>query len=165
MSTIKRHWNRPGIPHKGWRCVDAIDLERATPDAVCQMCGRERLRFVHTMRHPDYPDHLQVGCVCAAKMESDPSAAANRERRLLNLAARRRTWLSRGWRTSRKGNEYRKVQGHVVTVFPERFDLDCWRFSIARGNEKPQFSDSRSATIHEAKLAAFDALADRLGWG
>ena len=70
-------WNKAGIPHKGWSCVDVEDIAEYFDDAEeieyeqCEMCGRERIRFVHIMRHPDYPDELRVGCVCAEKMSDD----------------------------------------------------------------------------------------------
>ena len=60
------NWGRPGVPHKGWVCVAVDDLGH--PDHVCQMCQKELVRYVHTMAHPDYPDRLDVGCVCAAHM-------------------------------------------------------------------------------------------------
>ena len=52
-------WDQPGVPHKGWHCVDVVDLrangERAddTDYATCQMCGNEKIRYVHIMEHPD----------------------------------------------------------------------------------------------------------------
>lgn len=48
-------WSTAGITHKGWLCVEVIDLRAdVTPSeetdyAVCQMCGNERIRFVHVM--------------------------------------------------------------------------------------------------------------------
>lgn len=51
-------WSSAGIPHKGWTCVDVIDLRangeqpEDTDYATCQMCGNEKIRFVHVMQHP-----------------------------------------------------------------------------------------------------------------
>ncbi|MDD2958951.1 MAG: hypothetical protein PHE06_07960 [Lachnospiraceae bacterium] len=62
-------WNKAGIPHKGWTCIDVVDLaEDSEPgDEVqyeqCEMCGNERIRFVHIMHHPEYSEELHVGCV------------------------------------------------------------------------------------------------------
>lgn len=73
-----RRWDKAGVPHKGWRCIRASDLRFEHGDyyepQVCQMCGNERLRFVHLMRHDDYPSDLLVGCVCASKMEGNSAA-------------------------------------------------------------------------------------------
>ncbi len=52
-------WDQPGVPHKGWRCVDVVDLRANgepaddTDYATCQMCGNEKIRYVHIMDHPD----------------------------------------------------------------------------------------------------------------
>ena len=38
-------WDQPGVPHKGWHCVDVVDLRAdgesadETDYATCQMCG------------------------------------------------------------------------------------------------------------------------------
>ena len=70
-------WNKPGLPHKGWTCVDVIDLAEgideteSIPYEQCEMCGNEKIRYAHVMSHPDYPDEIYVGCVCAEKMTGD----------------------------------------------------------------------------------------------
>jgi hypothetical protein len=61
MATGK--WREPGVPHRGWSCVDVEDLGQ--PDATCGMCEVQVIRYVHTLEHPDYPEALHVGCVCA----------------------------------------------------------------------------------------------------
>ena len=46
-------WNKEGLPHKGWQCLDVIDLaERAEsgdsiPYEQCEMCGNEKIRYAH----------------------------------------------------------------------------------------------------------------------
>lgn len=48
-------WDQPGVPHKGWHCVDVVDLraDGGPADeidyATCQMCGNEKIRYVHVM--------------------------------------------------------------------------------------------------------------------
>ena len=67
-------WDQPGVPHKGWHCVDVVDLRAdgesadETDYATCQMCGNEKIRYVHIMEHPDLNENFDVGCVCAEKM-------------------------------------------------------------------------------------------------
>ena len=56
------------------------------------MCGRERIRFVHIMRHPDYPDELRVGCVCAEKMSDDYVNPRRAEDTLKKRAVRRKNF-------------------------------------------------------------------------
>ena len=43
-------WSQPGVPHKGWSCDHVVDLgiyERA----ICEMCEKQEIRFVHSMSH------------------------------------------------------------------------------------------------------------------
>ena len=47
------------------------DSTEEIPYEQYEMCGNERIRFVHLMQHPDYPHELRVGCVCAEKMSDD----------------------------------------------------------------------------------------------
>src|SRR4051794_39614902 len=69
-------WSQPGVPHRGWSCVDIEDL--GAPDLVCEMCERQEIRSVHHMEHPDYPGSLRCGCICAGHMEEDLTGAQRR---------------------------------------------------------------------------------------
>ena len=70
-------WDQPGVPHKGWHCVDVVDLRAdgesadETDYATCQMCGNEMIRYIHIMEHPDLDESFDVGCVCDEKMSGD----------------------------------------------------------------------------------------------
>ena len=89
-------WNKPGLPHKGWTCVDVIDLAEgideteSIPYEQCEMCGNEKIRYAHVMSHPDYPDEIYVGCVCAEKMTGDYVNPRRCENELRNRAQRRK---------------------------------------------------------------------------
>jgi len=157
---MSHRWSLPGVPHKGWDCVHVADLEEAV--GTCEMCGKEEIRYVHTMRHPEYPDDLDVGCVCASNMESSPAAAKYREQRLRGVAGRRSRWLGRNWRISRKGNPWLKVSGYMVTVFPDNYRRFHWRYSIVRSGgvgAAPRYSAKSYPERDQAKLAAFSDLA------
>ena len=99
-------WDQSGVPHKGWDCVDVVDLRAdggpadETDYATCQMCGNEKIRYVHVMAHPDLAENLEVGCVCAEKMSNDYEGPRRREAKLRNRAVRRTRWLQRKWRVS-----------------------------------------------------------------
>lgn len=60
-------WDQPGVPHKGWHCVDVVDLRAdgepadETDYATCQMSGNEKIRYVHIMEHPDLDENFEVG--------------------------------------------------------------------------------------------------------
>ena len=158
-------WSQPGVPHKGWICIEIEDF--GALDAICEMCEVQEIRYAHHMEHPAYPESLRVGCVCAANMEDDYDRPLKRERALKNAAQRRRRWLSRSWRTSRRGNSFLNTDGMNITVFERRPGV--WGARITdriTGNELP--SKRRNMTEEAAKLAAFDTmifLKEERGWG
>lgn len=151
-------WDRKGLPHTGWSCAGMEDLGSA--DGQCEMCGKEEIRYVHFMRHPDIGETLPVGCICAEKMEGEygreRSRARQREAKLRNAAGRRHRWPSlTGWTRSKKGNVHIKKDGRRVVVFASgaRF-----KFLIEdAGRAEPYFSPRSYVDVREAKLAAFDA--------
>lgn len=148
-------WNTAGIPHKGWWCVEVIDLRAdGTPSeetdyAVCQMCGNERIRFVHVMAHPDLSERFDVGCVCAEKMSDDYEGPKKKESRLRNRAVRRARWLQRAWRISAKGNSFLNLENYNLVVYPTK--TQRWGYKIG-----DRFSQKTYETVNEAKLALFD---------
>ncbi len=60
-------------------------------------------------------------------MADDYIGAQHREKVLRNAATRRRRWLSRDWRTSSKGNDYRNTDGYNVVVFGQ---ATSWSYSV-----------------------------------
>jgi len=151
-----RRWDRPGVPHRGWSCADVIDLgsdegERLT----CEMCGKESIRFVHVMEHPDHDGQLAVGCVCAERMANDYVGPRKREAELRNQAARRATWNRRHWIAKANGNHVTKIgKGKYLTVFRT---TSGW-YGIAFDK---RYSRRWFATPDEAKQAAFDFVEGR----
>src|ERR1700732_4267397 len=102
--TTHGKWSESGVPHKGWMCIGVEDL--GAPDAVCEMCETQEIRYVHAMTHPDYAGELHVGCGCAEKMEDDYVRPRLREKALRSAAGRKKRWLARRWRESARGNPY-----------------------------------------------------------
>jgi hypothetical protein len=151
-------WNEPGVPHKGWTCVGTEDLREDDPDAAlatCQMCKVQEIRYVHHMTHPDYTGGLDVGCVCAEKMEEDYTAARRREAPLRSRAARRSKWLTRKWKRS-QGRDYIESFGYRTTVLPVSGGWGGAIVHIATGRKRR--STKVHATADDAKLAAFDTI-------
>jgi len=62
-------WSKPGVPHKGWTCTGFEDLGGS--NEVCGMCEFQLIRYIHYMKHPEYPEVIAAGCVCAGQMEQD----------------------------------------------------------------------------------------------
>ena len=146
-------WDREDVPSSGWICVGVTDL--GEPSGICGMCGRQIIRYVHTMIHPAFPHSVGAGCVCAGRMEGAPDRARKRERDFKNKQARRESFLNRKWRTSRNGNSYLKIKEHVIILCKSK-DGSRWSFSIDR-----IFNDRSCKTKEDCMLEAFEAL-DRL---
>src|SRR3954453_13548367 len=158
-------WSQVGVPHKGWSCSGVDDL--GSPSAICQMCEVQEIRYVHTMTHPDYEIDLEVGCVCAKRMEEDYVRPRLRERALRSAARRKKCWLSRNWRVSARGNSYINTDGFNITIY--RRSDGVWGGRIEeRESGRSVESKKQYLTEGAAKLAAFDGmifLKTKGGWG
>jgi hypothetical protein len=153
--TDRGKWSQPGVPHKGWSCAGIEDLEeRSQP---CEMCESVEIRYVHLMEHPDYPEIIGVGCICAEHMEEDYVGPRLREKKMRSRTRRRKTWAKRNWSTSARGNWYLNTHGFNVVVFEtadKRWGLRVTHRASGRG----QFGRRRYETEARAKHAALDAL-------
>src|SRR5262245_28940109 len=104
-------WSQPGVPHKGWTCVEIYD--RDDDLQACEMCESAMVRYAHVMSHELYPERIEVGCICAGRMSEDPVGAEQRETNFKNRAKRRAKWLNRaGWKSSKSNNPRIKVDGY-----------------------------------------------------
>lgn len=148
-------WKHPEVPHTGWNCVGVDDL--GAPVGICEMCGYQIIRYAHHMEHPDYRN-LVCGCVCAGKMEGDIEGAKRREAEFKNRQSRRVNFFKRKWRHSRKGNEFLKIDGHIVVLYHSRQNGNIWKYSIDN-----EFCGNSYSTRERAVAAAFDALEEIRG--
>tara|TARA_Y100000813_G_scaffold174866_1_gene139865 strand:- start:41 stop:562 length:522 start_codon:yes stop_codon:yes gene_type:complete len=154
-TTATGKWTQPGVPHKGWRCVDIEELEEQ--DHLCEMCESRMVRFVHVMEHDNYDEELRVGCVCAGHMEEDLVGARQRETAFKNSRSRRSRWLKRIWRLSAAGNEFLNTNdGFNVVVYRTG---ENWGARVEHRNSGySRTSKLPYQTSDHAKLAAFDAM-------
>ncbi len=145
-------WSVAGVPHRGWTCVDIEDL--GEPQIDCEMCESQTIRYVHHMEHPDYPNVLEVGCVCAGHMEGDLAASRAREASMKSRAAKRKRWTARAWKVSAKGNPHITSDGFRITVYPRGGE---WAYTLAALDNSTVLHARRNYKSQaEAKLAAFD---------
>ncbi|MGI6264100.1 MAG: ATP-dependent helicase [Acutalibacteraceae bacterium] len=142
-------WKRDDAPHTGWTCVGVSDL--GAPVGVCEMCGYQIIRYVHHMIHPTHHP-LDVGCVCAGKMEGDVERAIKRENDFKNKEARRKNFMKRKWKTSRNGNPYVKIKNHIIVLYRQK-DNAGWKYSM-----DSKFCSIPFATREKAVGAAFETL-------
>lgn len=154
MKNCLNLWKRDDVPHTGWHCVGVIDL--GAPVGICEMCGHQIIRYAHQMEHPEYHS-LICGCVCAGRMEGNIEAARQREAEMKNAQARRIKFTQRKWKRSVKGNEYLKIEGHIIVIYAfngnDSRKRSSWKFSIDK-----EFSKMSYMTREEAMSAAFDEL-------
>lgn len=154
-------WSEKGVPHKGWECVEVEDLGK--PAAVCKMCESQAIRYAHYMQHPDYPNILIVGCVCAGHMEEDLAAAQLRDKEMRSRAGKRKRWLTRKWKVSAKGNDWLEADGYRVTVYPKG---RTWGATVSANDDSYlQHNRRKYNTSKQAKLAAFDLITKLLARG
>lgn len=149
LKNTENLWNRDDVPHSGWYCTGVSDL--GAPVGVCEMCGYQIIRYVHHMVHPHYRP-LDVGCICAGKMEGDVEAAKKREQNFKNKEARRENFKKRKWKDSRKGNSYLKIKNHVIVLYKNK-NGNGWKYSI-----DSVFCDGTYPTKEKAINAAFEGL-------
>lgn len=147
-------WSQPGVPHRGWTCVDVLDLGEV--NHTCEMCEDTAVRYVHVMHHQDYQYHqLLCGCVCAGNMEQDLVGARRRERDFKQRQSRRRKWLTRKWRVSARGNEFLNTDGFNMVIYPRG---SGWGYHLSDSDRN--YASPAFKTTNEAKLALFDAMLD-----
>jgi hypothetical protein len=84
--------SKPGVPQTGWRWEDIQDL--GGRKAICEWCEKKRIRYVHKMSHPNWPDLVRVGSHCAVRM-GDPFAR-KREREFRRNPDKWRTLMADG---------------------------------------------------------------------
>ena len=142
-------WKRDDVPHEGWKCVGVDDL--GAPVGICEMCGYKIIRYAHKMEHPGYHS-LTCGCICAGKMEGSIEQAKRREAEFKNMQSRRINFFRRKWKRSRKGNEYLKIDDHVVVLYNVN-SSSKWKYSVDN-----EFSKSVYSSKERAMAAAFEKL-------
>jgi hypothetical protein len=158
-------WSQAGVPHRGWSCMGVEDL--GAPEATCEMCETQEIRYVHTMHHADYAADLEVGCICAERMEDDYVGPRQREKALRSAAGRKKRWLSRAWKISARGNPFINTDGFNITIF--RNTDGTWGGRIEESDSGRSVASKRTYLSEDAaKLAAFDGmifLKNKRGWG
>lgn len=150
-----------GAPLDGWECLTTYDVAEDADydDAVlteCELCGCQRVRYVHVMRNPRYFEDVEVGCICAGIMEGNILAAKERERQLKNRAKRKLNFPNRKWKQTRTGGCFIRYRGK--NVFINRHD-NGYYICNCNGETEWQYKRRPIKDFLSACYAAFD-LAD-----
>lgn len=106
-------WSQKGIPHKGWTHIEVYDhLQLCDEYFICEMCGYERVRYVHVLYHEEY-GYISVGCVCAGKMVGDIEYAKGEEKRFKDIQRKRKQDRKKEERRLKKEEEIRKKNEEI----------------------------------------------------
>ena len=148
-------WGEPGVPHAGWNCVGYDDLGEAS--RTCEMCGTALVRYWHYLEHPNYPERLGTGYICAGALTEDYVASKARDEKMKFTARQRKRWLSRRWKISQQGNEYLNISNVNVVVFQRGAG---WSFRLLNRHSAEVLFPALSIyeTSDAAKLAAFERM-------
>lgn len=142
-----------GAPLEYWKFVEMIDEEDA--NFKCELCGCEKVRYVHVMEHNEYFEKVYVGCICAGIMEGDIIAAQERDRKMKNRAKRKLNFPHRRWKETRVGELFIKYHGKYVFINHNGRNYYC----TCDGNRTWQYKGKPINDFLSACYAAFD-LAD-----
>ena len=144
------------IPKTGWKCYQIEDL--GDLDFVCEMCEYQPIRYLHYLKHEDYPIPLIAGCICTGELTEDIKSAKEREKFLKRIASRRKNWLGlKSWKFSRNNYLKMTVKGaFTIGVFPKGRGYRAYISDGASGEVR--FGKLIHPTEEAAQLALFDKL-------
>ncbi|OWZ92845.1 hypothetical protein B9J07_13605 [Sinorhizobium sp. LM21] len=108
------------------------------------------------MEHPDYPESLECGCICAGAMEENPRRAHERE-----LYARRHDRFDKrkGWKKLESGSYLLKVDRYAILAFRRG---DGWKLRVEHSRTKeflwgtvthPDIKTAKRAGLHALTAA------------
>ncbi|EFA2750449.1 hypothetical protein DEL18_000661 [Escherichia coli] len=146
-------WSKPGVPRKGWVNVGVEDLEESRK--ICDMCGKTEIRYVHIMSHENYPDYLEVGCICAGHLENDYDSPRKRESEIKSRSAKRKRWCNLPWKISKKNQFYIKKDGYSIIILDKG---DYFMGMIVDERTQIKYWTRGCKDTNEAKLLSFDRI-------
>lgn len=150
-------WSQKGVPHKGWECTFMREYEDHL--VQCEMCECAMIRYAFIMMHPEYPEALAVGCICAGNMMEDLVGAERRETEFKNRIKRRMNFPNlEGWRLSKSYNYWINVRGtdYRVVIFETEFGK--YKAGVY-WHTRRRYSGA-CGTLEEAQRAGFDVMMD-----
>jgi len=149
-------WDEPEFPHKGWSLVDSYDMGEGESQP-CQMSCGANPRFIHVLRHPQYPREIHVGLICAEHLTQDYANVDKRERRLRSEAESKRRFTTTAWTPSKSGASwFRKLRGYIAIAWRgEKYSIAVKR----DGQNGKGFLLGSFDTPMSAKTAAYEWIA------
>lgn len=145
-----------GAPLEHWHCECVIDGE--SDDFICELCGCQKVRYIHVMVHPEYDGAIHVGCICAGIMEGDLIAARARDDAAKRKSQRRANFRKKKWAGSDGRSWITRYKNRHVVIERDSFrGRDFFKISI--DSEKYQWrNNQRVKTLEDAKLYVFELI-------
>lgn len=154
-------WDKKNIPHKGWIEIGIEDLgeEAEFGEKIqyeqCEMCGNEKIRYVHIMKHPEFRGELRVGRTCAGHMTDDYENSEFKEKELKNRVQRKKNFMKKEWRQVVKtGNYTLKYKGEHITIMRSKYGSG-WGVIYA-GKRCWEYHGKKIYNFDTARLVAFN---------
>jgi hypothetical protein len=136
-------WNKQDIPHKGWILLGCHDTESATNR--CDMCDKNDIRYLHQMYHPEMPEYLHVGCICAGHMTT-PYQATEAERKTKRNTMHKKKWMNDGWNIKpiddNNDYQYKSVHNTPWGVYELK---DGWHYNVGYNHSTETFATKELA--------------------
>lgn len=123
LDFLKSH----NLPLTGWYNIDVTEMDE---EVKCEVCGCDKVRFVHCEANDATPVKLRVGCVCAGNLEGDVFAARARDdiaRKVSRLRKRVTNWEN--WT---RPEFVKKAGGWVLTIKNKMLVQECTRGVTSR---------------------------------
>ena len=147
-----------GAPTGGWTCTEVEDLGEAY--FICELCGYDKIRFVHTMKHPDWPKKFKVGCVCDGFMSGDEDGAEERDAAAKALADRKARHFKKEWLQITENEFILKHSRPGIRAVKDSFaGRDYFKLHIGK-EQYHWFCNQRMTSLELVQKAAFEFLED-----
>lgn len=145
-----------GAPLDGWFCEDVIT--KPVAEFTCELCDYDRIKYVHVMVHPQWPDKFNVGCVCDGTMSGNMLAAQERDDAAKRRDSRKRAFMKKQWVEHPAGFMVLPKTRKTITA-----EIDSFRgrefYTVSVGGEPYQWwNNLRIETLDAAKTVAFEVL-------
>lgn len=162
MSRCLACLKRIGAPLGGWQCLEVTDIcedDENAPLFTCELCGCDKVRYVHTMVHDDFYIPLKVGCLCAGVMEGNVLAARARDRAIRNWSKRRKNFMKHVWLHEKPSYYHRQYHYQELKIFEKKSDNGAEYLIQVDGKQTTTYKEKPVKDLMSAKYAAFE-LAD-----
>lgn len=103
MSYIEK-FGRTDLPTTGWYLARMEELEYA--EHICELCGKEKIRYVHIMKHDYIDKRIDVGCICAGHMLNDYDTPQQTEYEFKKKLSRKETFMNKVWQVDFRKPQY-----------------------------------------------------------